>query len=209
MRGKEQEQRRLEAGLRAALALLDADEETIASLTARAEAEEDERTIEDGLRGKADDDEEAGDGEDDGTSPGRRRRKRRDDFIAYLPTHNYIYKPTLQPWPGGSIDSVLPKVKVGKDKDGKTIEIRASQWIDQNNAVDMMTWAPGMPMLIHDQLVVDGGWIDKRGDTTFNLYRPPVIKPGDASKADRWVAHVRRIYPDNADHIVKWFASKI
>ena len=33
-----------------------------------------------------------------------------------------------------------------------------------------MTWAPGMPVLIPDRLVVDGGWIERSGVICLNLY---------------------------------------
>ena len=36
----------------------------------------------------------------------------------------------------------------------------------------------------------------------FNLYRPPIIVLGEPSKAAPWLDHVRRIYPDEADHII-------
>ena len=64
-------------------------------------------------------------------------------------------------------------------------------------------------MLIKDRLVADGGWIDRQGVTVFNLYRPPSIKPGVASKASRWIDHVRKVYPESADHIIKWLASRV
>ena len=56
-----------------------------------------------------------------------------------------------------------------------------------------MTWCPGIPKLILDRLVVDGGWIEREGVTCFNLYRPPRIEPGDATKAGPWLDHVRRV----------------
>jgi hypothetical protein len=150
---------------------------------------------------------------DDDEQPKAAARRRRSvwfpDFVAYMPSHNYIFKPTREPWPGGSVDAVLPKVKVGVDKYGKDIKIRACQWLDQNQAVEQMTWAPGREMLIKDRLVADGGWIEKRGVTVFNLYRPPSIKPGVASKASRWIDHVRKVYPESADHIIKWLASRV
>jgi hypothetical protein len=141
------------------------------------------------------------------------RRKRGvafDDFVAYMPTHQYIYKPTREMWPAPSVDSQLPKVKLKiKGKDGKDIEIKASQFIDENQPVEQMTWVPGREMLIADLLVADGGWIEKRGATVFNHYKPPSVKPGDASKASRWIEHVRRVYPESADHIIKWLASRV
>ena len=82
----------------------------------------------------------------------QRVRVRIGDFVAYMPSHQYIYKPTREMWLAGSVDSSLPKVKVGFDKKTmKDIEIRASHWIDRNHPVAQMTWAPGKPMLIEDR----------------------------------------------------------
>jgi DNA polymerase III delta prime subunit len=71
-----------------------------------------------------------------------------------------------------------------------------------------MTWAPGLPAIIEGRLISDGGWIEKKFARCFNLYRPPTIKPGDASKASPWLDHVRRVYPEHADHIIKYLAHR-
>jgi hypothetical protein len=44
-----------------------------------------------------------------------------------------------------------------------------------NKPVEQMTWTPGESMLIQNRLISDGGWIERKGATCFNLYRPPVI----------------------------------
>ena len=72
-----------------------------------------------------------------------------------------------------------------------------------------MTWAPGQPMLMRDRLISDGGWIERKGVTVFNLYRPPHIEPGNAAEAGRWLDHVRKVFPDDADHIVQWLAHRV
>jgi len=41
------------------------------------------------------------------------------------------------------------------------------------------------------------------------LYRAPTVKPGDASKATRWVNLVHEVYPDDADHILDFFAHRV
>ena len=64
-------------------------------------------------------------------------------------------------------------------------------------------------MLIKDRLVVDGGWIERQDVTCFNLYRPPRIELGDAGKAGPWIDHVRKVYPDDADHIITWLAHRV
>jgi hypothetical protein len=70
-------------------------------------------------------------------------------------------------------------------------------------------WAPGLPMLIRDRLVSEGGWIERSGVTCFNLYRPPVLEPGDASQAGPWLDHVRKVYGENSDHIIFWLAHRV
>jgi hypothetical protein len=124
-----------------------------------------------------------------------------DDFVAYMPSHSYIFIPTREMWPASSVNSRLPKVLIGD----KQI-IMANKFLDTQRPVEQMTWAPGLPMLIENRLVADGGWIDKRGVTTFNLYRPPAVKCGNAARASMWVDLVRRVYPNDADNIIKWAA---
>ena len=68
---------------------------------------------------------------------------------------------------------------------------------------------PGLPMLIRDRLISDGGWIERSGVTCFNLYRAPTIEPGNAGKADPWLDHVRRVFGDNAEHIMNWLAHRV
>ena len=62
-----------------------------------------------------------------------------------------------------------------------------------------MTWCPGLPKLIPNRLVVDGGWIAREGVTCFNLYRPPRIELGDATKAAPWTDHVHRVFDAPGD----------
>jgi Family of unknown function (DUF5906) len=139
-----------------------------------------------------------------------------DDFVAYLPTGVYIFTPCREVWIGKSVNSRPPPMpaldKHGKPmrRNGRIITITATRWLDKNRAVQQMTWAPGLPMLIQDRLVVNGGWIEREGVTTFNLYRSPRIKPGDAAKAGPWLDHVHRVFAaDDAAHIVAWLAHRV
>ena len=43
----------------------------------------------------------------------------------------------------------------------------------------------------------------------LNLYRPPALEPGNAADADPWLDHVHKVYPGNADHIVRWLAHRV
>jgi hypothetical protein len=106
-----------------------------------------------------------------------------------------MYMPTRELWPGSSVDT-----KVGEG---------AAEWLDQNRAVVQMIWAPGMPTVISNKVVHSGGWIDKPGDTVFNLYLPPTLPLGDKDKAAPWLDLVRKVYPHDVDHLVRYFAHRV
>lgn len=120
-------------------------------------------------------------------------------------------------WPAASVNSRIEPVPL-VDEDGNPVldskgqqqKISASAWLDKNSAVEQMTWAPGEPMLIRGPLVSNGGWVERDGNTCFNLYRPPIIKQGDASKAGPWKEHIITIYGEEAaSHITKYMAFKV
>lgn len=127
-----------------------------------------------------------------------------DDFCAYMPTHNYIFKPTREMWPASSVNARIPPIAT----EPGVPPLKANQWLDANRAVEQATWAPGLPMQIKDRLIDGGGWIDHPACTVFNLYRPPGIrpKPGDPGP---WVKHVRRLYGDGAEHIITCLAHRV
>ena len=103
-------------------------------------------------------------------------------------------------WPASSVNARIPPVNK---------KTAANVWLDANQSVEQMTWSPGEPMLIQNRLVAEGGWIERAGVTCFNLYRPPTIKTGDAAKAGQWLDHVKLVFPDDADHLVKWLAHQV
>jgi hypothetical protein len=139
-----------------------------------------------------------------------------DDFRAFMPSHTYIFVPTREMWPASSVNSRVPPVKLlrkdgtpVKDKNGNGKRIKANIWLDAHRPVEQMTWAPGLPLTIADLLISEGGWIERNGVTTFNLYRPPIINHGNSASADCWIELVHRIYPDDADHIITFCAHRV
>lgn len=128
-----------------------------------------------------------------------------DDFYAYMPAHSYIYTPTRAMWPAGSVNARIPPIRVANRK-----PIPAATWLDRHRPVEQMTWAPGLLMTIADRLILpEGGWIERRGVTCFNLYHPPTIVLGDPDAAALWIDHARLIYPDDAEHIFDWLAHRV
>jgi hypothetical protein len=105
--------------------------------------------------------------------PDRDRPVSFDDFYAYMPTHQYIFIPNRELWPGASVNARLPAVKIGEDKDRKPTMIAANAWLDRNRPVEQMTWAPGLAALIRHRQIIEGGWIGWSGLSCFNLYRAP------------------------------------
>jgi len=103
------------------------------------------------------------------------------------------------------------------DKDGNPIlndkgmpkMIAASAWLDRNRPVEQMTWAPGLPTIIEGRLIAEGGWIERAGVKCFNQYRPPIIVPGNAAEAGRWLDHMHRVFGDEAEHLINWFAHRV
>lgn len=126
------------------------------------------------------------------------------DFFAYMPQHLFVFVPTRQLWPAASVNARVPPIPVGAGK-----PIKASAWLDEHRAVEQMTWAPGRPMVVEDRLISAGDWIDRPGCRTFNLYLPPQPIDGDATQAGKWLDHIRYIYPEEANHIIRWLAHRV
>jgi hypothetical protein len=120
-------------------------------------------------------------------------------FYAYLPTHQYLHRPTRAFWPAASVDGSLTMKIEGK---------KVSQWLDKFRAVQQATWHPAHGEVLVDTIVADGGFVPKPGAKVYNRYRPPVLVPsmGDASP---WLNHLQAIYPGEAAHLIKWFAHRI
>jgi hypothetical protein len=121
-------------------------------------------------------------------------------------------------WPNASVDDRLPPAPlldpngnpVRNSSSGKIVMISASERLAKHRSVVALTWDPGKPEFIHNCVVVDGGYIEKLGATTYNFYRPPPdIKLGDPAQAARWVQHWHKIYPTDADHIIAWLAHRV
>jgi hypothetical protein len=139
-----------------------------------------------------------------------------EDFYAFPPSHAYVYMPCREFWPAESVNSILPpQIIIGPGgqplkSGGKIVQLRPSQWLDRYRRVEQMTWAPGLPEIIRDKHVVDGGWFDRPGGKCLNLYRPPRIVVGDADKAEPWLEHLLWLYREqDAKHILSWLAQRV
>ena len=146
------------------------------------------------------------------------------DFLAYMPLHQYLFIPTRELWPAASVNARcsppcnpdgtratkrVPRKGGNGADEWQESPISATEWLDQNRAIDMMAWAPGYPELLRDRIMSNGDLIDRKGCAVFNLYRPPLVEPGDPAGAGPWLEHVHKVYGSSADHIVRWLAHRV
>ncbi|PSO25111.1 primase-helicase family protein [Bradyrhizobium sp. MOS002] len=131
-----------------------------------------------------------------------------EDLYAIPDSNRFMFLPARTTWPKESVDSILPKI-LGEKRNGKFVKIKPSDWLKQHRRVEQVTWMPGWPEIIEDKLLFDGGWKDRPAAHVLNLYQPPRIVPGDADLAGPWIEHVRRLYPEDAEHMINWFAHRV
>jgi hypothetical protein len=141
-----------------------------------------------------------------------------EDFYAHMPSNTFIYVRTGDTWPTASVDGRLGRVplvdKDGRplsDEDGKLKMEKASQYLIRRRYVDQMTWSPGHSTIIEGWKILKTGWVEEPGIRVYNTYIPPIIAPGDPVKAQRWLAHVHKVFPEdgNAEYIIVWFAHRV
>lgn len=73
--------------------------------------------------------------------------------------------------------------------------------IASDQTVEDSTWWPGHPQIIADVMITQSGQQPAPGQRLFNTYRPPWPMPGRSAEAERWVEHVKRVWPDPKDHV--------
>lgn len=123
----------------------------------------------------------------DGTMPGL------NDYWAYLPSAQFIHRPTGMLHLSASVDGTI-----GKDCRAALVSSRP---------VHKMTWAPGYPERFQIREIDD---TDERGKDAwlYNLYQPP-RKPVTVGDATPWLDILHRLYPDDAHHLICYFADAI
>lgn len=106
------------------------------------------------------------------------------------------------------VDAFVPmhNWKEGFDANNKHRLLRPSAFlkrIENDLVVENSTWWPGQPELIMDMTVItsEGVIRPSKGARLYNTYVPPPNIPDDSSvTAERWVDHVRRVFPDPIEH---------
>jgi hypothetical protein len=137
---------------------------------------------------------------------GTQRKLPIEDFVAFSPDRTYIYRPDGASWTIAAVNARVARVRVPNRKK----PIAASTWLDNNNAVEQRTWAPGEPQVIEGRLFLEGVIVVKKSARVFNLYKPPAIVRVTADDdVSFWQSHLYELWPDQAEHIEKWFAHRV
>ncbi|TQE97093.1 MAG: hypothetical protein FKY71_16325 [Spiribacter salinus] len=139
-----------------------------------------------------------------------RRARTLDDFL-YDPTQNgYWDLPSGVLWSANSVDGAVPldQWPTTQNNKGEVTPQRPSAHINRiehGRTVDGSTWWPGEPQIIRDRIASQEGIRRLPGAQILNHYTPadPVGEPGDPTP---WIEHVRRIYPEEAEHLFDWCA---
>lgn len=141
-----------------------------------------------------------------------------EDFYAFKPRHEYIYMPTGEIWIAAGVNGTLgPVPLVNADgtpmmtegKNPKRMYEKATAYLDRKRSVEQLTWIPGRPKIISGEYFKQGGFVEKLGGNAFNLYDPAKEFDGDPEQAYPWVELLERVYPDDAPHIIDFYAYAI
>jgi Bifunctional DNA primase/polymerase, N-terminal/Primase C terminal 2 (PriCT-2) len=140
------------------------------------------------------------------------------DFWAHLPSHEYIYEPTGALWPAASVNDCFRKMaeldqngQPAENEDGELVLLSPAKWLSIHKPIHQILWSPKEDKIVHGKHLIEGGWTPKKSAQCFNMYIPPLILPSGrrASDPTMWLDHVHLIYPNDADHAIKWFAHHV
>lgn len=148
------------------------------------------------------------------------------DFYAYMPAHSYLFVPTGDLWPASSVNTrsnpplgedgrrammKVPRKSKGGEIQFEEVSMPVSVWLDKNHPVEQMSWVPGEPRIIRDRLLNSGGWMERQGCASYNLYHPPTLILGnpESINSEPWIEHLHHLYGQHALHITQWLAHRV
>jgi hypothetical protein len=127
-----------------------------------------------------------------------------DDFRSVVNEVDFVHVGTGAFWKPASVDANVPPVPVGN---GKTV--KATAWMRAYRKVTELSWLPGRERIIANASMGVMGLQRRPLHSIFNLYQAPdVVEVGEVM-AEPWLDLVRRLWPDEADEILNWFAHRV
>jgi hypothetical protein len=136
-----------------------------------------------------------------------------EDFVAYVPTSQYVYLPSGDFWAAKGVNKRLiwkTETQWVTNKHTGALEqeevaIPPADWLDRHSPVDQASWLPGELPVVLGVTINLGGRITNPNARLLNLYRPPTLvsAKGDVGP---WLDHFKRLYPDHWTNAVSWLA---
>lgn len=127
------------------------------------------------------------------------------DFLYYLPDDRYYHRKTKLWCTGLALNKVVERVVAQGHAKGQDPD----EWVAEHQPVNEVGWFPGKPAIIEGLRHTDQGWVEQEGWRVLNQYEPSTIVPGRPEDADRFVEHLRMVYPTDWEHILSWLAFKV
>jgi hypothetical protein len=134
------------------------------------------------------------------------RRSRTMESFLYDETQNAFWDVETATLLGDrAVDGAIPKNQwpTIQDEKGKPKRVPPSRVIvgvDTGLTVEGSTWWPGRESLIRDYTPTEAGLRRVPGAQTYNPYRAPDDLPIGTQTPDRWIEHVKMLYPDPIEH---------
>jgi hypothetical protein len=105
-----------------------------------------------------------------------------------------------------SVNGAIPRADwpTVRNADGEEESISPSKAIndvDTGLTVEGSTWWPGKPQIIENLVVTERGAQDIKGASCYNCYIGPRLNISkDLPDPERWIQHVKMIYPEKVEH---------
>ena len=139
------------------------------------------------------------------------------DFHAYMPMHSYIYAPSREMWPAGSVNARVASIPL-LGPDGKPALDRKKQ-AESGDRHDVARPQQagrandlGAGLADADPQPADfRGRLDRAatGDHVQPLPAAGDQTPATPAKAGPWLDHVHKVFATTAEHIVRWLAHRV
>jgi hypothetical protein len=85
----------------------------------------------------------------------------------------------------------------------------AATLVEKEKVCSNLFWAPGLPVFLKNQAVIDGALDDFEGNNLFNLYKAPRPVEGDPEQAGFWLELGEYLFGDDLPHLLDWLAFKV
>lgn len=150
---------------------------------------------------------------------GQRKQYRNEEFVYDTQSERYWNLEDLTSVSRDVVNNIIPKYEwYTKDVPStrgtfRVVQIKPSEFIariENDQVVEGVAWWPGMPRIIKDVLCANGEDKHVQGRRTLNTYLAPSHHAaGDSAMAAFWIDHVRKLWPEDADVLLDYFAHTI